>query len=386
MKRNGFVGFVIATLAVGAAMGVVRAVAAEPVALPAVTEEAAVLPVKVSADDSRVRYMGRFDHGGRGESAIARCSWSGSAVTVRFEGDGLNVRLNESGNGDEYEIVLDGAPAGVLAARSGDHRYAVYPIGAAASGGAHTVTLFKRTEAFVGIGGFEGFEIATGGRVVTPPEMAKRRIEIVGDSISCGYGNEGANQNEHFSPKTENAYLTYGAMAARRLGAEYACIAWSGRKMWPDYTMDEIYGRILPTDPTSVWEFAGRAPDVVLINLGTNDFNAKMPPAEDDWVRGYEAFIARLRKNYPKAAICCTTSPMLGGEKDATERKFLHRIVAEETVRGDAAVRFLDFKTQSMADGLGAGWHPNVKTHSIMAEKLVATLESDLGWAASPAP
>ncbi len=72
---------------------------------------------------------------------------------------------------------------------------------------------------------------------------------MIGDSISCGYGNEGKSQNEHFSPDTENARDAYGAIAARRLGADYACVAWSGRKMWPDNTVPEIYDRALPQDP-----------------------------------------------------------------------------------------------------------------------------------------
>ena len=56
-------------------------------------------------------------------------------------------------------------------------------------------------------------------------------MEVIGDSISCGYGNEAANEHEHFSPTTENAYFSYGAIAARAFNADYTCIAWKWEKV-----------------------------------------------------------------------------------------------------------------------------------------------------------
>src|SRR5207248_2231555 len=105
-----------------------------------------------------------------------------------------------------------------------------------------------------------------------------RRLEVIGDSISCGYGNEGKDQNEHFAAQTENACETYGFLTARRFGAGYACVAWSGKKMWPDNTVGEFYDRALPADPDSTWEFSKWTPDVVVINLATNDFGGAANP------------------------------------------------------------------------------------------------------------
>jgi lysophospholipase L1-like esterase len=351
--------------------------------LPLISDEATPLPVAIAPASSQIRYSGRFDKGG----SAPKCSWSASAVTLKFSGERLNVRLNGTTDKDHFEVVIDGVPAGVLQVQSGSHRYAVYPVAsAAASPVPHTITLFKRTEARLGITTIEGFEVAKGGRLLSLPAAPKRRIEVIGDSISCGYGNEGANEKEKFTPATENAYLTYGAMAARKFGADYTCIAWSGRTMWPGNTMNEVYDRTLPTDTASRWNFSQWTPDVVVINLSSNDFAPKVFPEEEGWVKGYRAFIARVRKNYPRAVIYCTSSPMLWAERDKVSRQYLHRIVDEENKSGDKKVHFLDFKTQNPANGLGAAWHPNVKTQGIMAENLADALERDLKWQAVSKP
>src|SRR6185295_687477 len=120
---------------------------------------------------------------------------------------------------------VDGQPASVIVA---DPAKTVYAAATGLPDKEHTLELFKRTEPLVGTTQFLGLQIPKG-KLLPLPARAKRRIEIVGDSISCGYGNESANQNEHFEPKTENNYLAYGAVAARAVGAEYVSVAWSGK-------------------------------------------------------------------------------------------------------------------------------------------------------------
>ena len=73
--------------------------------------------------------------------------------------------------------------------------------------GSHKVTLVKRTEAFVGnTVTFRGFVVD--GQTVLPtpsPTNAPRKLEVIGDSITCGYGNVGTFPCS-FSAQTENAF------------------------------------------------------------------------------------------------------------------------------------------------------------------------------------
>lgn len=335
--------------------------------------DAAPLAYAVAPTDPRIRYEGRFD---LRDAAGPRCAWPASAVTLRLTGTALNVRLADT-NSDEYEVVVDGRPSAVLITKGGTRLYGVFH---GTDDAAHTVTLVKRTEAFCGTTQFLGFQVARGGRLLPAPPRSPRRLEVIGDSISCGYGNEAKDQHEKFTAATENAFLSYGAVAARTLHADYTCLAWSGRTMWPKNTMGEVYALALPTDPGSRWDFARWTPDVVVITLSTNDFGGGTPDRKG-WTGGYESFLGRVRADYPRAAVYCATSPMMGGEPAAIAKSYLSQIVADENAAGDQNVRLLVFDTQDGGkNGFGADWHPSVKTDALMAEKLAATLETDLGW------
>ncbi|MBV9864556.1 MAG: hypothetical protein JO316_04350 [Abitibacteriaceae bacterium] len=333
------------------------------------------LPTAIAANDPNIRYIGRFDQ--RAQTG-PRCQWPASTVALKFRGTDLNVRLNEQGH-DRWQVEVDGQPTTVLEPQEGQPTYAV---ATGLPAGEHTARLVKCTESFVGTTQILGFQLNQGGQLL-PQQAPQRRLEIIGDSISCGYGNEAPNQQEHFSLKTENAYYTYGAIAARALGADYTCIAWSGKKMWPDNTMPELYGRALPLDPGSKWDFTQWTPDVVLINLATNDFG-KENPDEAGWTGAYKGFIGRLRQLYPKAEIYCAIGTMMGdwgpNKPLTTVRDYLGKVVADSKAAGDTKVHLIDFGTQDLKNGIGADWHPSRKTHEIMAQQLVKTLQEDLAW------
>lgn len=333
------------------------------------------LPVAIKANDPNIRYVGRFDDS---DPAGPRCAWSNSTAIVRFKGSALQARLSDSGE-NQWQIVVDGKPTTLLKTKG---KSGTYTLATGLADGEHSIELVRRTEAFVGPAQILGFQLSSGGTLLPVP-TARRRIEIIGDSISCGYGNEGKDEKEHFSPNTQNAYMTYGAIAARELGAEYVCVAWSGRKMWPDNTIPAIYDRTLPQDSQSRWDFTKWIPNVVVINLATNDFGAKIPE-EKGWTEAYEAFLARVRHNYPNAEIYVASGSMMGDggptKPLTTLKRFLAKIVADRKAAGDAKVHEIDFAMQDRKDGLGSDWHPSVKTHEIMAKKLVETLGQDLGW------
>ena len=340
--------------------------------------------VSVPPTDAHVRYVGRWD---TRDAGGPRCAWSASTIRLTLRGPGLSVRLADSGH-DFWQVVVDGQPASVLELQSGT---GLYSAAAGLPPGIHQISLVKRTEPFVGVTQVLGFVLPAGSALLPTPPAAPRRLEFVGDSITCGYGNEGKSEQERFAPATENAYLAYGPAAARALGAECSVVAWSGRKMWPDNTTPEIYGRILPEDPTSVWNFSSWIPDAVIINLATNDFG-KENPEEAGWTQAYESFIARVRRNYPKAQIYCTVGPMMsdnwppGHSALTTARRYLNRTVADEQKTGDTRIHFLEFTPQDGArDGLGADYHPSLKTDQIMADKLEQALQHDLAWSV-PSP
>lgn len=329
----------------------------------------------VSPYDRRIVYVGRFDH----RSVVGpRGAWPGVGAKVRVQGDGVYVTIDDSGP-DWLQVEVDGRPTRAVQLEPGVQTIEVR----SEKHGTHTFGFFKRTEASVGATQFLQFEPIQG-KIVQAPRT-RRVLQIIGDSISCGYGNEGTDPHESFRPATENAYMSYGAIAGRAMDADVEIIAGSGRKIWPDNTISSIYDLTVPTDSTSTYDFRGFAPEAIVINLGNSDFS-KGNPDEAEWIGAYKGFIARLRNRFPKAMIY----PAIGGgmltdgsspdRPLSTIRAYLTRLVDSLRAAGDKRIRLIEFDAQQDADGTGADWHPNVKTHEKMAAKLEFEIKKDLRW------
>jgi lysophospholipase L1-like esterase len=250
------------------------------------------------------------------------------------------------------------------------------------SSGTHTIELVKRTEGNQGDAQFLGF-IATS--ILTPPTPAARRIEFIGDSITCGYGNEGTSQYQTFTAKNENAYLAYGSVAARTLGADQITVAWSGKGVIRNYggnTTDlipEIYSRILPYNTTNIWNFSQWIPQVVVINMGTNDFSSGVPD-KTTFTNAYANFVKQVRGQYSGAHIYCALGPMLNGSNLTSARDYINTVVSQLKSAGDSKVHFIEFPAQDGSLGYGEDWHPSTATHARMANQLVTQIKTDLGW------
>lgn len=324
-----------------------------------------------------VRFVGRVD---TSDPARARFAWSGSGVVARFTGTSVSARLE---GGQQYTVVLDGAVRDKLVPSSG-----MSLIAADLEPGEHTIELYRRTEANQGESQFLGFDFG-GGQLLAPPPRPERRIEAIGDSITCGYGVEGADMNCPFSPDTENHYLTYAAISARELGAELSTVAWSGKGVVCNYGDDAsscvdpfptYYDRTLPERADSVWDFGAFQPHAVVINLGTNDFSTAQDPSQAEFEAAYVAFLERVRDAYPDAWILCTVAPLLNGTDLSSARSYIANAVAQRSAAGDAKVKAFELSPTNGADGYGCDWHPSQITHEKMAAELTAEIRATLGW------
>jgi lysophospholipase L1-like esterase len=305
--------------------------------------------------------------------------WSGSGVVAAFEGDSVSVSLNDGGS-NQFTVVVDGELQPKLVAMSGQRSY---PLASGLGAGPHQVELYRRTEASFGSTAFLGFDFGANGRLLVPPPTPARSIELVGDSITCGYGDEGQSATCSFSADTENHYATYGAIAARELGAELVTIAWSGKGLVYNYDTDMVdpmpalYDRTLPTEADSQWSFS-KAPDAVVINLGTNDFSTDGDPSPDLFHDRAVALLQHLRDVYPDAFILWTVGPLLSGADLDAARSGIQAAVATQKSAGDEAVEVWEMNIPN--DNPGCDYHPGLATHQAMADALVEQLSMWLGW------
>ncbi|MFC5470647.1 SGNH/GDSL hydrolase family protein [Cohnella suwonensis] len=325
----------------------------------------------------QVRYTGRFDFS---QPEGPQFAWSGSSIAISFKGTEVRALLKpvQSGMADNWvNIVIDDQePVPVKIDKENSYLLALN-----LANEVHTVEIFKRTEPMVGELQFMGFELPEGAELLEPPSRHEHKIEIIGDSITAGYGNEAASIEDGFQASQENHYLAYGPIAARSLNAELIALAWSGKGMYQNYggvrdiQMPELYRRTLPSRSESSWDFHSRVPDVVVINLGTNDFSVDtIDPSQ--YVAEYKRFVEFIRTNYPDAHLFCTIGPM--NRKPA---EFIEGIVSELNRAGDERIYFYEFPPQNVEkNGVGGDWHPSLKTHAIMAELLAAEIKNKLGW------
>jgi lysophospholipase L1-like esterase len=334
-------------------------------------------PTQVSGTPG-VLYVGRFN---TSDPAGPRSAWSATTIKANFSGTGISANLVSVGD-NWYNVVIDGLVKTPVHAPAGTNGLVTLATGLAS--GNHTIEFVRRTEAYLGDVQFKGFTV-TGGQLLAAPTPSVRRIEFIGDSISAGYGNEGIDQYHSFTPQNENAYLAYGPVTARALGADQFVIAWSGKGVIRNYSgdttdlMPSLYPRILPYDTTTLWNPSQWVPQVVVINLGTNDFGSGVPD-KTAFTTGYSNFVSQIRSQYPNAHIYCALGPLLYDPNLTTARDYITTVVNQRTAAGDTKLHFIEFPQQTGALGYGEDWHPSVAQHAAMAQQLINQIKADLGW------
>jgi lysophospholipase L1-like esterase len=150
---------------------------------------------------------------------------------------------------------------------------------------------------------FYGFLLDKEAVVLSKKNTFSHRIEFIGDSDICAFGNEGkvssAKNMFGLKGRMENAYNGYACITARMFNAESHLLAWSGKGVHSNAAdwgpnMPSLWKNVLAARDHR-WDMNSWIPDVVVINLGVNDL---FPPAssETEIVQAYTEFLEEVRK------------------------------------------------------------------------------------------
>lgn len=328
----------------------------------------------IAPDNQLIQYSGRIDFS---NPKAARFDWSGVSLTVKFKGSSIGFLLEDGNN--NFEVYVDGRPATVWVTQPDQDLYSLSGL----SSGEHVVRVVKRTEALFGATLFKGLVLDKSSNLLELPLKPLRKIEFVGDSIVCGYGNEAATLKCDSLRPYENVDKAFGADAARDLNAEAVFVAYSGKgvvRNWGDKNRKSsdpfppLYGRTLCHVPEISWDFSQWVPDAVVVHLGSNDFSSEPHADPKDYIKNYVQFLETIRKNYPEASIYC-----MGVTGWPHYYQWLQQVVKDRNDSGDPKVYCVGYPNAPESE-LGCDYHPNVTAHRQMADVLVPVLQKTLGW------
>ena len=232
---------------------------------------------------------------------------------------------------------------------------------------------------------------------ILPASEKELKIEFIGDSITCGYGVDDLDRSHHFATSTEDCTKAYAIKTAELLDADYSLVSMSGWGIISGYSDGKTQqkNQVIPKiydlagysygnfsdgmQPQSIeWDSTAFEPDVVVINLGTND-NSWTKQEEErlfDFTDSYVEFVKHIREEHPDAYIVCSLGIMGADLYPFIEYAINDQYIPES---GDEKIACLRFDTQVEADGIAADWHPSEATHTKAAQKLADFIKEKIG-------
>lgn len=333
----------------------------------------------IPAGDNAFRYVGRFD---QSNPAEVRFDWSGVYIQFNFKGKDLAVKMNDTGH-NYYNVFVDDQPSKTFDVKSDT----TLVIARGLKRAVHKIQIYKRTEGNQGTGTFKGILISEKDYMLAWKEIPTHKIEFIGNSITCGYGTEGKTKNERFVPATENNYQSYAPIMARAFNADYHIVAHSGMGVVRNYgykekvspeAMPARFNRVFDEKEQPKWDFSQWKPDVVVINLGTNDFSTKPYPDKDVFKAGYTKLINEVFKQYGNVPVFCVVGPMINEPCYSYVKEMVEDFRAANTKN----VYFVGIPTYLMDPDkdLGSDSHPNYSGQRKMAGHVLPVISSITGW------
>lgn len=346
--------------------------------------------------DKNTKYIGRNIYD---DDKITWLVQSGSAVEFTVNAKSAEITINGDGftESDEkylprYAVIVDGE---IILDELLSVKEKTVKLFESTTAKTATVKVIHLSEANNGAVGVSSIKVDSDASVPVMPTAKKDlSIEFIGDSITCAYGVEGANQYEGFMTSTENFMKSYAYLTAKQLDADYSAVCYSGHGIVSGYsqTGDAETGSLVPDyydyvgkigNYKTPWDFESHQNDVVVINLGTNDNTYASKDYETrgvEYAEKYAEFLVQIHEKNPDAYIICTVGTM-----GCTEMYPYIEMAVDSFKKSSGYDRIMSYQsvTHTQSDGMGSDWHPSEKTQQnsayVLADKICNALgmESD---------
>lgn len=306
--------------------------------------------------------------------------WSGAGFSLRFSGTGIRfhfapylevaqpvyVRAFADGVSFRFAVFTGAEVFNVDDLPEGEHTLRFVRVSEPRDADKNGTLLLRRIQV-------EGETAA----LLPPPAASDRRILVVGDSITCGWGANALDENG-FCTAEEDVTRSYSYLTAATFGADYQIVASSGQGFvcncngQKDYEVGTFFEHATrftkrPYDHT-VW-----TPDLVIINVGTNDAGGRVPP--DEWGQAAEVFLDRVREVYPAAKVI-----YMYGMMGAPYMDTLREITDRRHARGEPLWLCPCHAVSYEIGEIVTGGHPSRLGQKIAARGLAEIITRVTGW------
>jgi len=325
-----------------------------------------------------VRYLGRTYEA----AGTQWFNWSASGFSVRFQGSGLKAKIaSNAPNVTNYaylKVYVDGVEQTDILL---DKTLQTVTLAEGLNPDEiHTVEVRKRNSPRSSTAGVLSIELLDG-KKAAPAAAKDKMIEFVGDSLTVGYSAADADKSETaWSTATEDGTKTYSKQVADAFDAEYMVTAISGRGVVMNnsggsgYLLPEIYPELdIYNTPGIAYDFTLQ-PDVIVINLGTNDAtNSNLNL--DAFATGVYSFIKLVRQKNPNAQIIWAYG-LRNDKMTAQVAAAIEAAVAQVSNEGDDHVHYLPL---ALATDMHLN-HPTAAAYAPSGERLIEKIEEITGW------
>jgi hypothetical protein len=324
------------------------------------------------------------------DKSLFMFSFSASGFKVGFKGTSLKAifsatEINNLQGRASIAIVIDNEPFVNAKVVALDEETKEVVLADHLPKAFHEVAVYKCTESACSLTGLVSLE--TDGNFEPLTIKPRLKIEIYGDSITAGNGVLGVVGDDNFETRTENALISYGALASEALDAEFSLIAIGGYALYKSPWNTDAPIKNIPqmfsfadctwstTEANSIkWDHSKFIPDIVVINLGTNDDQYLLPlkgeiqvEEASNFKKAYKTFLDLIFKTYPK----CQVIASVGMIKVSMVTKLIEEVIKDYP----HPISFLPFDSLKVGGYMANGGHPNKAMHEEAAKELVKVIK-----------
>ena len=329
--------------------------------------------IHLGASDNLISRMGRA-HTNQDQSQTF--GFPGVTFVTEVEGSILNASLQSSGGNSWIDIIVDEEMPKTVKIGSQLTTIELFNF---PESGRHRVEIIHRSENWHGNVTLKEFTL-TGEGFFPAAKLPKRKILVLGDSVTCGEAIDRV-AGEEKNTRWWNARESYGMLTAKALNTQVNLVCWGGRgliRSWNGKTdeanLPDFYEfTVGDNNPAMKWDHSQYQPDLIVSAIGTNDFSPGVPDRET-YVTAYVKLINKLLINHPNAHIAITEGAILNGEKKSALIEYIREAISRVN---NSRVHQV---TSNYYPGDTQDAHPTKEQHAAMAKDLVPQLKALMDW------